>query len=265
MKENAIKTLLKRHQMVEDFYLSQVGALRTLITKIEYPMTFECLINFEEKLYSIRKMIIESKNSNNLYSANILLRCFFEHFIVSYYIWTKCRLDETDEYGEKYYIEYYISESLKREGYELKLDGIVNNIAKNNTFENIKKRNSFLKEMTQTEFEEFHTEGGRFDIAKIANYLINSVENSDPFTKVNLKIIISQLSRYNRLCSFVHGGPSAELYLKDKTADQISDSLQEIYYTSMLYIRSIRESILIMAMDIESEYMEFMSKMTKLK
>jgi hypothetical protein len=110
---------------------------------------FFCQKKIDALLNSIEVLNVQNRE-DYYYSIQVSTRVLFEHFIIGHYIWTKTRIEKNDNCGVEYYAHYRLSELLRRENYELGIEGIEKNIKNNTTFENLQKglkimNNRFLK------------------------------------------------------------------------------------------------------------------------
>lgn len=208
-----IEKVKKRYLLAKEILDSNYKEIESHQNVSSFPNTIKVLLRMIDKIESIKYSLEILVELEELYSCHILLRSLIEHKIVSHYIWIKFDIDSSDECASSYYKEYLLSESIKQEGYKLKVEGIKNNVQNNNNFENLKLRVGYLNDKEQRDLEEIHKKGNSFLIAKIANYLNNSIPEDHPLMPYNKKVIIDDLLHFNKFSSFVHGGPDSENHI----------------------------------------------------
>lgn len=200
---------MNEYEIITSQFSKNIKEIERLVQSSKFPKTAKALFRFTIKIEMLSKAIGALGKAGNLYSSYILLRSQYEHLLVSHYIWMKYRQSKSDKCGKEYYIDYFVAEFLKREGFDLKVEGIKNNKKNNNNLENIKKKIDYLKDATQGDIDEIHRTGNQFDISRIGHYLVNTYPETDVFAAVH-KSMLDFINKYNRLSSYVHGGPISE-------------------------------------------------------
>ena len=252
-----------------NIFLENTNKILRDIYSSKYPQSFKSLFYFQKKIdiiLSSIQFINESITEDKYYTIQILTRVLFEHFIVGHYIFTKARIDNNDLCGTEYYVFYRLSEFLKRENYELGIEGIEKNIKNNATFENLKKRlEGYENKITQSDIEEIHKKGNQFEIKSILNYLINSTPSNDHYVGLNISLA-HFLRQYNILSSFVHGGPNSEseTFHGEPTIDKLKIIEDSIKYAKIAS-KTTKEHILMLMFQERFEYNELLDPIMDLK
>lgn len=232
-------------QLTNHIFIQNLELIEGAIQSSKFKQTAKALYRFTNKIDSIFRAIKEVTKSNNIYSCQILMRCLFEHSIISQYIWIKNFEDQNDECAQEYYVDYFVAEFLKREGFDLKVERIEKNTnsANSNNFESIKNKYPFMKDAEQTDFENINKTGNQFDISKIGNYLNN--KSNIHLYKVVHKNMLDFLREYNILSSYVHGGPSSEKEVFDNLTEQkTTEVLENLNKWGMTISRIAKENLL---------------------
>lgn len=257
LKERDKYTIEKRYKLTKRAFTQNKDEIESLVKNSKNPNTAKSLLRFVKKIEGIKEGITNVADQGDLYTSRILLRCLFEHEIVAFYIWTKYRIENNDDCGTQYYVDYFVSEQLKKEGFDLKVEGMLKNIKNNNNFENLKKKVSFLEKATQQDIEKAHRSGNQFDISKIAHYLNHEMPSNDPFAQIHKNVIIDALNKYNYLSSYVHGGPSSEISVfENYSKDKIENELQSAKEFAMIGSRLIMEFLIMLLADEHQKYAE---------
>ena len=243
--------ITKKHITTALEKLNEIENLNEYLKDSEFSQTLTACHNFIDKIGALQQ---DFENIKSTYTAKCLLRTIIELYLVNYYIFYKFILERNDEIGEQYYKAYFVSECLKKEMYQLGIDGMLNGIKKNATFANLKEKLSpDFDDMSQTDFDGFHKLGKQFDIKNIQNFLLTNPLQEDFFGEINRDEIPKFLSMYNVLSSYIHGGPSAEMeYKKDKI--NVTDSLE---CSRIFYFQTITNFfVLLIAIDRKFEYLK---------
>jgi hypothetical protein len=201
------------------------------------------------------------------YAIQANMRLIYEHFLVGHYIWTKTRLSESDECGQHYYAHYRLSELLKQENYDLQVEGMELNLKQHATPENLVKRLEGAPiPISPRDIQEVHTLGRQFDVRVIINYLLNEVPADDQFNAVH-RILPQFVRDYNRLSSFVHGGPSAEALAFEEVAKPVNKSVTVTDSLAFAKIcsRVLKENLMLGLIPERNEYLNIVAPIMKLK
>jgi hypothetical protein len=258
-----------QYESTKMIFLEKPSKIIEDISKSSYPQTLKALFYCQKKIASLHDTIERLKSSDIedvFYSVQTTTRALFEHFLVGHYIWTKARIEKNDTCGNEYYVHYRLSEILKRENYELGLEGIENKIKNNANFTNLKKRFSgYDKPIIQQDIDEIHRIAHQFDIKSIYNYVRNEVPAGDHFTEVH-KILVQFLKEYNILSSFTHGGPSAEFeaFHNEPPIDKAQRIIDCTMYSKII-LKTIRVDILMLLFLEFEEYAEILKPIMALK
>ncbi len=173
----------------------------------KYPNTLAAQFFFIRKIDLLLEGIVNATES--FYVSQILTRTILEHYLSCHYIWTKFRIEKTDDTGIAYYQAYRLSEFIKVQTYNLKLELNVKNVPEEKRIERLRSSHPELKSITSKGVQRLHTKAKQFDIKNINDYLTNQIPSNDPFVEAHKSIPVV-LRMYNRLSSFIHGGPEAE-------------------------------------------------------
>lgn len=170
--------------------------------------TIKALYNNSIKIDFILKGLRLSEEI--FYVSQILTRTLLEHYLVGYFIFIKSILDESDDVGLEYLREYMVSEYIKQQGYNLKVEKIKNISLNKSLIEFLKETMPDMEQVEQRDLDELHRIGNSFDVKNIGNYLVNHASVVTESMRALHGQMLSFLNRYNELSSYVHGGPIAE-------------------------------------------------------
>jgi hypothetical protein len=110
--------------MIAEIFKSNLEKIENSISKSKYPNTAKLLYRSILKIEILKNVIFKLEEKDGSYAGNILLRSLFEHFLIAYYIWYDWEKTAKDEKASEYYIQYFISEVLKQEAYQQKIEKI---------------------------------------------------------------------------------------------------------------------------------------------
>jgi len=223
-----ILTLIKLYDMFSDYFKHNKTLIEETLNNLQYPNTALALKRFYYKNQSISNVLqtIDCKTDN--YTVYLLVRCFIEHFLVIFYIWSKYRLNENDKTATTYYEDYAVQELFKRINYSK--TNKINSKSKYSrllliTIDKLKEK-GLLK---QKHLDKLNEAKNEFNIRKISKFIETNIPKD-----INLFITSSTvkglLESYNYYSSFVHGGPSADLAefeSKDDTIMQIAEDFKK--------------------------------------
>lgn len=209
---------MTQSNLVYKVYNENLDKIEELIKQSKFPKTFKVLNNFYLKLDDIKKSLEEIKKTNCFYASQALSRILYEHFLVAYYIWTKCRIDKDDNCANDY-LEYYpLFELIKRDNYNAKLENIY--VPKKSPLENFlilnPEFNDTINPITENDLKDINFRANKFDIRKILKYMQDDLDPNDTFKSLHV-IIHDVCKRYNAISSYVHGGRLAELQTFENT------------------------------------------------
>jgi hypothetical protein len=201
------------------------------------------------------------------YAIQATMRLIYEHFLVGHYIWTKTRLNENDDCGQQYYAHYRLSELLKQENYDLQVEGMEMNVKDHATPENLQKRlEGAPAPMSPKDIQEVHALARQFDVRVIINYLLNKVAADDHFGSVH-RMLPQFVREYNRLSSFVHGGPSAEALAFEGIAQPVNKSatIADGLAFAKICSRVLQENLMMGLIPERNEYFNILAPIMQLK
>lgn len=186
---------------------NEIDGLDNFIENSKYSKTLRLFKNNISKIEALKTDLDLIKSH---YTSSCILRVIIEIHIINVYIFNNLPNLKSDTIGEIYYREYFLSEHLKRENYNLGVEGILKGNKKNANFENLKERiKDNFPEFNQEYLQDLRTKANKFDIKKIQQEIIDNpiFGIADEFQK---KLIPELLKAYNNLSSYVHSGPNAE-------------------------------------------------------
>lgn len=203
---------MTHYELVHKVYNDNLPKIEELIGKSKYPKTFQVLKNFYAKIHDIMKALVEIEKIQGFYSSQALSRVLYEHFLVAYYIWTKCRVDKNDNCGIDYIDYYPVYEMMKRENYNSKL---------NKSFDSTKtplqnfliaapEFNDITDPITEADVLDINKRANKFDIRNILKYMQDELDPNDAFKSLH-GLVYDVCRRYNTISSYVHAGRLAEL------------------------------------------------------
>jgi hypothetical protein len=255
------------YSLTKDIFEKNILKINADRLTSKYPQSHKALFYCQKKIDCLLRGIDELSNKNEYYYfIQATTRIIVEHFIVGHFIWTRTHIEKSDNCGIEYYAHYRLSELLKRENYELVIEGIEKKIKNNATFENMQRRFADAPHpITQSDIEDTHRIGNQFEIKSIFNYLLNRVPENDFFAESH-KSLAQFLRMYNKLSSFVHGGPSAEFETYDDesiidTKKTIEDSISYAKIASRL----LKEHIMMLFLEEKPEYQQLLEPIMNLK
>jgi len=190
-------------------YFSEIE--NDIISDIEtsaYRNSLNCLYNKAKTIDLIKDGII--KTELNFYTSQILHRSLIEHYLLAYYIFLKCKIENSDNIGKDYYDYYSQSETLKQITYSLQLSDIKNNITRTVDINVLKQLHPSLENVSQQDIEECHKIANEFsNVKKIGAFLLKNKNHESMLVKAN-ELTFDLLEKYSIFSSYVHGGPHAE-------------------------------------------------------
>jgi hypothetical protein len=231
-------------------FMENLSQINEDILKSKYPKSLKVMLRGIMKIDEILKSMTATKSS--FYTSQILARVLFEHSLVFQYIFIKFNEDLSDNVGEDYYSNYFMSEFVKRENYEFGIDNIRNNTKEPITIERIQKKYPSVKDLNLHSINKIHTSANQFDVRKIGDYLNNKINNKNNFKAVHEQML-EFLSRYNKLSSFVHGGPSSELNSYEIKVEEHNRTIEDNLLIAQIASYSAKHNI------ISTLYREFPS------
>lgn len=187
---------------------------RKLLVDINYTIfqhSCNALYYGAKKIDNQLSVLFKSDMDDNYYVNNILFRTIFEHFLVAYYIGTRCRAEYKDV-GEEYYGAYGQKEYIKRVFKHYDIEALRDGKPKPTDPERIAKFNSqhqhIFHPLTDREKNKIYDVASQFGEDRIIKYLLHEAPD-DEFKYFN-KSMYAFLNTYNVTSSNIHGGPGAE-------------------------------------------------------
>jgi len=217
------------------------------------PFTLKSLLRTSQKVDQILESIRLIKNQ--FYSSQILIRSLFEHYIVSHYIFMKWYNHRNDIVGLDYYQKYMISEFIKQTSYNYQIDNIEKNGSGSIPLDELRKFKS-LQDATHADIQEMHMVGNQFEIKRIGKYFISLNVESYALKGVH-RAMLDFMRRYNKLSSWVHGGPTADIITFEKELHLDLEITEENIKWSEIASKSIKFNIMsIMAFEFSEKYVD---------
>lgn len=191
-----------------------------------YPITAKLLIKFFEKIESISSVISNFNEQTDIYPCMILVRSQIEHLMVIYYIWMKNRITKSEQAAIDYNECYRTSEFLKQENYKISIQKIQDSSYSDTLIDRLLKHDSRVEGIDNTIINEIHVCASQFKERKIADFIVNEVDDKDKFALKDK--MIKFIGVYNWISSFTHGGPMADiLFFNEIGNKKFSDKLEE--------------------------------------
>lgn len=230
--------------MIHKIFDSQLMQIKKDIENSNFPKTAKALYRFYEKITSINSILNKATNNNEVYAAKILLRALFEHLMISYYIYSRFQNEKSDKVGEEYYQEYFIYEFFKQTGYGQKIENIRNKKTKNiHGLDYVKAKFPEFDKMTEKQYQDVNKVGSCYKVDNILKY-INAVETESASIVKLHDYMLGFLDEYNKLSSYVHGGPFSEKFIFDD-AEDLQKELSNINGWTASASNAIKEHILL--------------------
>jgi Family of unknown function (DUF5677) len=245
--------IITQGRLVNKIFEDNQATIEEGISKSKYPFAFKALLGFSKKIKELSDSVEDISSKNNFYSSQVMTRIVIEHFIVAYYIWTKSRIEKNDECAKEYYAYYGMQELIKQDTYNAKLDKTYN--AKITQLQNFIQKDPEFSEMTEDDIKEINTKANKFDIKKIFAYLRDELNDNDSFKSIHL-VILDFCKIYNRLSSYVHGGPTAELQTYENMPQtDYAKILNENIDNSRMAAFQIKSFIILLLINEDLKYM----------
>jgi hypothetical protein len=237
-------------KLVYRIYNENIDKIELLINQSKYPKTFQALKNFYYKIDDIKRSLVEIEKINSFYTSQALSRILYEHFLVAYYIWTKCRIDKNDSCASDY-LEYYpLFELMKRDNYNAKLENGYD--SKKTSLQNFLISNpefiDTLNPITEEDVKDINHRANKFDIRIILKYMQNDLDPNDAFNSFHI-IIHDVCKRYNAISSYVHGGRLADLQTFENSpiTDKLKILRENTQYADVFCYQILSLKILLIA------------------
>jgi hypothetical protein len=209
---------MTQFELVHKVYNENSKKIEELIQKSKFPKTHTALKNLYSIIHDIRKALEEIEKIQGFYASQGLSRILYEHFLVAYYIFTKCRIDKYDSCGSDYIDYYPIYEMMKRENYNSKLDKTYD--AKKTPLQNFliaaPEFDDLDDPITEADVLDTNKRANKFDIRNILKYMQDDLDPTDAFKSLH-SLVHDVCRRYNTTSSYVHGGRLAQLQTFENT------------------------------------------------
>lgn len=214
----AIRHTMTQYELVHKIYSENILEIDERIGKSKFPITFKVLKNFSLKIDDILKSLESIEINQGFYSSQGLTRILYEHYLVAYYIWTKCRVDNSDECAIDYYQYYAIYEMIKQQNYNSKLDKSYDatKTPLQNFLIKVPEFDDPVDPLNQENFIDINTRANKFDIRKILQYMVDDLDPNEHFKSLHV-LVHDICKKYNKTSSYVHGGRMAELEAFENT------------------------------------------------
>lgn len=205
---------MEQHDLVYKIYNENINLVNEIIGNSELTNTFKALKRFHFKVEELTSSLELIAENNLFYPSQCIARVLYEHFIVGYYIFTKCRVDKSDECATDYYEYYDLFELMKQTNYNSKLDNSFD--PKISTLENFFAKAPMFRNqnISENDYQEINRRSNKFDIRKILRFIQEDLDKGD-FYQQTEPFVFAICREYNRVSSYVHGRPTAELTAYD--------------------------------------------------
>jgi hypothetical protein len=212
------KITMTQYELVHRVYSENTNEIDERIGKSKFPVTFQVLKLFSLKINDILKSLQSIEANQSFYSSQGLTRILYEHYLVAYFIWTKCRVDDNDECAIDYKQYYAIYEMIKQQNYNSKLDKSydLTKTPLQNFLIKVPELDDPDNPLNQDNFTDINTRANKFDIRKILQYMQDSLDPNDYFKSLHV-LVHDVCKKYNKTSSYVHGGRMAELEAFENT------------------------------------------------
>lgn len=209
---------MTQYDLIHKIFEENKDKIGNSIKNSQYPETHKTLSLFHLKIEEFKSTFEALESNGSFYTSQCLSRILVEHFLVAYFIWTRCRIEKSDECAIDYVQYYAIYELIKQTNYNAKLKNsydtrqtpLQNFLIKHPEF------TKFSEPFTEEDFKDINTRANKFDIRRILNYIQVDLNENDHFKTLELPIL-EICEKYNKLSSFVHGGRTAELNTYENT------------------------------------------------
>ncbi len=208
---------MTHEDLVNNLYSEKLDLINEHICKSRFPLTFKILQNFNAKFLEINQSLESLEKLNAFYVSQGLTRIMLEHFIVAFYIWTKCRIDNNDECAYNYHYHYMVFEKYKQTNYNSKLDKTYDKTK--TPLENLLlKFPTHIGKIDENGIQELNMNSNKFDVRNILKFMQDDLDEFD-FYKDHKDLIHTACINYNNLSSYVHGGRDAEYQTFEKLTE----------------------------------------------
>lgn len=209
---------MTQFELVHKVYNDNLEKIEGLINKSKFPKTFQALKNIHLSINDLLKAIEKIETIHGFYASQGLSRILYEHFLVGYYIWTRCRIEKDDSCGVDYIDFYPIYEMMKRENYNSKLDKTFDKTKTplQNFLITAPEFNDLEGPITESDVLDINRRANKFDIRNILKYMQDELPSNDKFKSLQT-LVHDVCRRYNTISSYVHAGRLAQLQTFENT------------------------------------------------
>ncbi|RYX81613.1 hypothetical protein EON73_04725 [bacterium] len=246
------------YDLVFKVYSENIDNISKRIEKSKFPITFEVLKKFLTKIDDIFKSLEILEGIQCYYSSQALTRILYEHYLVAYYIWTKCRVNDSDECATDYNQYYAFYEMMKQENYNAKLDRSYDSTKSplQNFLIKAPEFDDHSDPLTEADVIDYNRRANQFDIRHIFRYLQNDLDEQDDFKSINV-LVHDVCKRYNKISSYVHGGRLADLETFENTpANDKYKVLKENLEFGRIFSRQLRSFIMLLIIKEDKSFLE---------
>ena len=86
-----------QYEIITNLFSGLKDKIKVDMENTPYPYTSKALFYGAKKIDGQLQAVFHANDNGHHYVASILFRTIFEHFLVSYYIATKCRVEQNDD------------------------------------------------------------------------------------------------------------------------------------------------------------------------
>lgn len=233
----------------------------------KFTETLDALFYCQKKLDELLLVAEFAKQQINFYASQAITRIIIEHALVGHYLFTKARIDNSDESGLQYRVHYMVSEYFKRENYNLKIEEIRSGQkSKSDRNKTILSTTPELEGFEEHQLIDTHKIANQFDIRNILNYILNIAPSDDPFAGAN-HVFVDYLKQYNELSSYIHCGPLAQSEAYSETSNRYNRTqrVEDNFLNATIASRLIKEHIMMLLIDEHREYLDILLPLMELK
>jgi hypothetical protein len=249
---------MTQYELVYKVYNENIEEITYRIKNSKFPTTFKILGNFLSKIQDLENGLEKLHIDNNFYTSQCLIRVLYEHYLVAYYIWTRCRVEVTDDCAIDYEQYYAIYEMIKQENYNAKLDKTYD--PKQTPLQNflIKAPEFNVPEdpLTEDNVLDINKRANKFDIRYILRYLMEELDANDHFQSLHF-LMLDVCKKYNKASSYVHGGRMAELEAFENTppVDKIKIMKDNLSFAK-IYSYQIADFIMMLLLSEDTSFIK---------
>lgn len=171
---------LTQYELVKNIYNQNIDKINKLTNESKFTLSFQVLQNFIVKINDIQKGLESIHESKSFYASQALARISSEHFLIAFYIFTKTRIEESDECASDYLYNYAVYEMIKRKNYNAKLEKTYD--PKKTPLENfLVSTPEFSNKIEEADLLDINKKANQFDVRHILKYIQNELDPNDAF------------------------------------------------------------------------------------